>query len=304
MNATREDITFDLDGVPLRGWFYPAVGTTSPAPCVVLAHGWGATKEMYLDDFAAVFATAGLAAVVFDYRGWGTSGVAPGHPRHEIDPWEQIRDYQNAITSAQSRSEVDPDRIGVWGTSYSAGHAFALGATDRRVKAVVGQAPVVSGRGQVEVTVRIDHVASTLALVAADRLARARGDAAGTLPITSADPSGVASLPMPAAHEFFEELLRTRDIPAWSNELTVRSMEFVYGYEPGLYLPKITPTPLLTIVATDDTVASTAATLSAYQTAAEPKEVLMVPGGHFSLYTGNGFKTGSSAARDFFLRQL
>jgi dienelactone hydrolase len=87
-----------------------------------------------------VFARAGLAVLVLDNHGWGESGTAPGEPRHEVDPWEQIRDCQHAITAAQNRIEVDPDRIGVWGTSFSAGHAFVVAAIDRRVKAVCGQA--------------------------------------------------------------------------------------------------------------------------------------------------------------------
>jgi len=50
-----------------------------------MAHGWSSTKRMYLDRFAEVFAAAGLAVLVFDNRGWGESGTAPGKPRHEID---------------------------------------------------------------------------------------------------------------------------------------------------------------------------------------------------------------------------
>ena len=87
----REDIEFDAEGALLRGWFYPPAGQTptgnGPAPCVVMAHGWSSTKRMYLDKFADVFAAAGLAVLVFDNRGWGESGTAPGKPRHEIDPW-------------------------------------------------------------------------------------------------------------------------------------------------------------------------------------------------------------------------
>ena len=144
----REDISFDAEGATLRGWFYApdAADANGGHPCVVMAHGFSAVKEQHLDDYAEVFAAAGLACVVYDNRGFGASDAAPGKPRQEIDPWEQIRDYQHAITYAQSRDDVDADRIGVWGSSYSGGHVYVLGAIDRRVKAVSGQAPLVSGR--------------------------------------------------------------------------------------------------------------------------------------------------------------
>ena len=53
---TRRDIAFDAEGVTLRGWFYPAEGTGAPGAAVVMAHGFSAVKEMYLDSFAEVFA--------------------------------------------------------------------------------------------------------------------------------------------------------------------------------------------------------------------------------------------------------
>src|ERR687893_802536 len=115
---TRRDIAFDAEGVTLRGWFYPAQDTSGRRPTIVMAHGFSAVKEMYLDSFAEVFAQAGLAALVFDNRNFGASD---GEPRQEIDPWAQVRDYRHAITYAQTRSEVSGDRIGVWGTSYSGG---------------------------------------------------------------------------------------------------------------------------------------------------------------------------------------
>jgi fermentation-respiration switch protein FrsA (DUF1100 family) len=57
---TRRDIAFDAEGVTLRGWFYPAQNTSGRCPTVVMAHGFSAVKEMYLDAFAEVFAAAGL----------------------------------------------------------------------------------------------------------------------------------------------------------------------------------------------------------------------------------------------------
>src|ERR1700751_4683356 len=58
---TRRDIEFDAEGVTLRGWFYPAQGATGVGPTVVMAHGFSAVKEMYLDSFAEVFSAAGLS---------------------------------------------------------------------------------------------------------------------------------------------------------------------------------------------------------------------------------------------------
>ena len=85
----RTDIEFRTeDGVTLRGWHYrPARG--GPWPTIVMAHGYSAVKEMYLDRFAEVFEAAGLAAIVFDNRNFGASD---GEPRQEIDPWRQILD--------------------------------------------------------------------------------------------------------------------------------------------------------------------------------------------------------------------
>ena len=84
---TRRDIEFNAEGTTLRGWFYPAggagEGAAGTAPAVVMAHGFSAVKEMYLDKFAEVFAGAGLNVLVFDNRCFGASD---GEPRQEIDP--------------------------------------------------------------------------------------------------------------------------------------------------------------------------------------------------------------------------
>ena len=142
----RRDIEFNAEGVTLRGWLYRGEGASGRAPTIVMAHGFSAVKEMYLDAFAEVFAAAGLNALVFDNRNFGASD---GEPRQEIDPWEQVRDYRHAITYATTLDEVDATRIGVWGSSYSGGHVLVVGAIDRRVKAVVAQVPLVSGSANV-----------------------------------------------------------------------------------------------------------------------------------------------------------
>ena len=150
----RKDIAFRTqDGVTLRGWHYLPDGLSGKAPVVVMAHGFSAVKEMYLDRFAEVFANAGLGALVFDNRNFGASD---GEPRQEIDPWMQVRDYRDAITFAETLSETDTANIGVWGSSYSGGHVLVVGATDRRVQCVVAQVPLISGHRNSRRLIRAD----------------------------------------------------------------------------------------------------------------------------------------------------
>ena len=125
----RTDVEFNAEGTILRGWLYLPDGAGERVPGVVMAHGLSAVKEMYLDAFAEVFAAAGLAVLVFDNRNFGASD---GEPRQEIDPWAQVRDYRHAITWMRQVPDVDPDRIGVWGSSYSGGHVIVLAASRRR----------------------------------------------------------------------------------------------------------------------------------------------------------------------------
>src|SRR5207253_3543078 len=181
----RRDIEFSAEGVTLRGWLYLPNSGGPPFPTVVLAHGYSAVKEMYLDSFAEVFAQGGLAALVFDNRGFGASD---GEPRQEIDPWAQVRDYRHAITYARTLQEVDPGRIGVWGSSYSGGHVLVIAAIDRRVKAVVSQVPLISGHANLRALVRADFIAGFRELFDADRLARFQGKAPGMVPVVDKDP--------------------------------------------------------------------------------------------------------------------
>ena len=188
----REDVEFNADGVTLRGWFYTPDGASGSVPTIVMAHGFSAVKEMYLDRFAEAFADAGLAALVYDNRNFGASD---GEPRQEIDPWAQVRDYRTAITYAATRPEVDSDRIGIWGSSYSGGHVLVVGAIDRRVKCVVSQVPLVSGHANFRMLVRADFIAGFQAQFNADREARFRGEPPAMVPVVDADPLAPSALP-------------------------------------------------------------------------------------------------------------
>jgi dienelactone hydrolase len=143
----RRDVEFVSDGDTVRGHLYLPDGASGPFPIVVMAGGWCYVKELVQPYYAQAFVAAGCAALVFDYRRLGSS---EGTPRQHLDPWAQIEDYKNAISFAETLPEVDAKRVGVWGISYSGGHALIVGATDPRVRCVVSTIPVVDGRLNME----------------------------------------------------------------------------------------------------------------------------------------------------------
>jgi len=296
----RQDIEFAADdGTTLRGWLYTPDEGSGAAATVVMSHGFSAVKEMYLDRFAERFAEAGLAALVYDNRNFGASD---GEPRQEIDPWAQVRDYRDAITFAASRPEVDAERIGIWGSSYSGGHVLVVGAVDRRVKCVACQVPLVSGHDNFRALVRADFIPLFRGQFEADRAARYRGEAPSMVPVVDEDPLAPSALPTPDSWSWFTDTHEQR-APAWRNEVTLRSVELFTEYEPGVYLPWISPTPLLMCVAEHDVLTPTDLAIAAFGRANEPKKLVILPGGHFDAYVA-GFDAAAGAATDWFTQHL
>lgn len=294
----RRDIEFrSEDGVTLRGWHVLPEGA-GPFPTVVMAHGFSAVKEMYLDRFAEAFAAAGVAALVFDNRNFGASD---GEPRQEIDPWVQVRDYRDAISFAETLPETAPGRIGVWGSSYSGAHVIVVAATDRRVKAVVAQVPLISGHRNARRLIRADLIGPVNAMFADDRRARFRGEPPQMIKVVSEDGSPCA-LPTADSWQWFTETGRTR-APAWKNEVTLRSVELFTGYEPGAWIAMVSPTPLLMVVAAGDHLTVADEALAAYEQALQPKELVLLPGGHFDAYVAS-FAQASAPAAAWFRRHL
>jgi fermentation-respiration switch protein FrsA (DUF1100 family) len=296
---SRTDVEFNAEGTTLRGWLYRPEGD-GPVPGVVMAHGFSAVKEMYLDAFAEVFVEAGLACLVFDNRNFGASD---GEPRYEIDPWEQVRDYRHAITYLQTLPGIDRERIGVWGSSYSGGHVLVLGAIDKRIKCVVSQVPLISGSENARRLIRADLFPGLRAALDADREARYAGKEPGMIPVVSEDPLGAAVLPTADSWQWFSETGKTR-APSWENAVTLRSVEMFLEYEPGTYISRVSPTPLLMVVAAGDILTVSDLAIDAYENAREPKKLVILPGGHFGAYTGPDFELSSGAARDWLVQHL
>lgn len=148
--AVREppvcELEFSSNGDICRALHYPPAGnsleTATGTPCVVLAHGFGGTRSAGLAAYAEAFSASGLHAFTFDYRHFGTSG---GQPRQLISIKRQIADWHAAIAAARSLPGVDPDRIVLWGVSFSGGHVLRVAARDHRIGAVIAQFPMLDG---------------------------------------------------------------------------------------------------------------------------------------------------------------
>jgi uncharacterized protein len=292
------DVEFGVEGnVTLRGWlFVPEM--PGPRPAITMAHGFAGIREHGLDRFAQVFADAGFVVLVHDHRGFGASD---GQPRFDVDPWRQIADWRYAISHLESHPAVDADRIGLWGTSYAGGHPLVLGATDRRLRAVVAQVPTISGRQQSLRRVAPDRVAALEASFIDDDRRQFAGEAPATQLVVSADAATPAAYHSPDAVAFYNQ-----PVPEgvhWDNQVTVRSSRAARMYEPGQWVSRVSPTPLLMIVGLTDSITLADTGLAAYERALQPKKLVTIPGGHFDAYLSD-FEQTSGAARDWFVEHL
>jgi cephalosporin-C deacetylase-like acetyl esterase len=293
----RDDVEFDADGgVKLRGWLLTPEGSGTH-PGITMAHGYAGVKEHGIEPFARAFADAGFVVLVHDHRSFGASD---GEPRQDVDAWRQIADWRRAISFLESRPEVDAQRIGLWGTSYAGGHAIVLGATDRRLRCVVAQVPTISGYEQGLRRIPPDAVAALEEAFAEDERAQARGGRPRYQAIVSADPTVPAAYRAPDAIDFYRQ-----PVPdgIWENTVTVRSTRAARMYEPGAWIGRVSPTPLLMVVALNDTIALTDLALAGYERALEPKRLELIPGGHFDPYLSS-FTQSSRAALEWFGEHL
>src|ERR1700727_152871 len=142
--SSQERITVRIPtaaGDEIDAWLYLPDGD-GPHPAVVMAHGFAAVKAGGLQPFAERFQREGLAAIVLDYRQWGSSD---GHPRDVVSVPRQREDYHSAIGWAVEHPLIDTRRIFAWGSSFSGIHSVQLAATDSRLAGALGQSPLVDG---------------------------------------------------------------------------------------------------------------------------------------------------------------
>jgi uncharacterized protein len=292
MSQQKQDVEFLSGNTLIRGWLRLPAGS-GPHPLVVLAHGMGGLKEWTIPDVATALVDAGIAALAFDYRNFGDS---EGTPREEIDHCGQIEDFRSAISFATTLADIDPKRIGIWGTSLGGRNVLAVAALDRRVKCVLSQVPgffnptpamralMATGSPDVEA---FDQ------LLAKDRRDRALGQEPIYLPIDEHN----------GDHAAYWATFGEAERRNFNPRMTLRSFEPTLADDIAGLIKTISPTPLRMILTDRDTMCDTNYQLEVYATAKEPKSLMVLPGNHYGLYL-DGKEASIAAAREWFMIHL
>jgi hypothetical protein len=299
--VTTKEVTYYSDGIACYAkLFFPkGFSAASKTPGVVLGQGWAGT-HFSIEKYGARFAERGLVAMTIDYRGWGSSDgfisqaqptVSKGDPeptrddkrstngkadivskRTRLIPLKQVEDYRNAISYLQGEPGVDPDRIGVWGSSFAGGNVIVTAALDSRVKAVVGQVPAISGKDS----------------------------AIGPVPLRGRALEDAIKRARTGQGAEFETGFSTRRM------IDLETNQMVAEYRPFQYLKAVGDRPVLLIPAEkDELINNRTNSYAAMEVLTGPKKLIEVPGiTHFEMYINEAFEISSNAAASWFREHL
>ncbi len=278
----RQDIRIPSHGERLAAYLYRPDDPDGPVACVVMAHGFSGTRDDGLPGYAEAFADAGFAVLLFDYRHFGAS---TGEPRQLLDIGRQQDDYRAAVTWARQADGIDPDRIVLWGSSFSGGHVLAVAAGDRRIAAVVCQVPFTDSIAVMR-AMPVGNLLRGSAAALADRAGMLLGRAPRYIPAVGA-PGSFAVMTAAEALPGFAAIAGPESL--WRNEVAARVMLDVAAYRPYRYAHSL-GMPVLFCVCDADATTPPGPSLAAARQAPRG-ELRRYPYGHFDIYGDPQAKT-------------
>lgn len=260
-------------------------------PAIVLCHGFTGVRSLILGDYAKVFCAAGFVVLTFDYRGYGGSEGT----RRRLIPLEQIDDIRNAISFLETRPEVDPNRIGLWGTSFGGANAPYAAGVDTRIKAAVGQVGFGDGERFLLDTRRFGEREELLQAVAEDRRRRAVEGVGKRL-------GPFDALNSAQTYAFARETLK--NVAPSQIDISWETIEKTLEYKPIEVVDRIAPRALLLIGARDDDLCRIEGYEKLYERAREPKKLVVLPITHYEIYGGKWLDESARLACEWLERFL
>lgn len=300
--TSMETISFDSHGVRCEAWWLAArseaLTTAAGRPCVVMAHGFGATRDAGLLPFAERFAEAGADVLLFDYRGFGTS---EGRPRQDVDHRRHREDYHAAVAAARAQGGVDPDRVVLWGSSYSGGHVIVVAAADPRIAAVISQGAAMDGLAAFLGVQQTSGTGKALALTAAglrDLSRWATRRPPYVVPVVG-EPGSAAVISAPGALEGYGAIMGA----TFRNEMCGRGILRIAANRPVRHAAAVR-CPVFLAIAEQDNIAPVSAVRAVERSLGGHAETLSLDCGHFDVYVGEVFETNVRAQVGFLERVL
>jgi len=288
-------LSFYSGGSRLAAVLYAPVGGPKPVPGIVLCQGYTGVKEMFLPILAERFAEAGFAALIFDYRGWGKSEGERG----QLYPAEQVEDVRNAVTFLTLQDGVDPDRLGLYGTSLGGANAIYAAALDTRVRCVVASLAIGNANRWLRSLRAAWEWREFLRRVAADREERVRHGRSARVrafDVVPLDPSMRDLMAAAAASGAFGGA---------EAEVSLESVEALLDFAPEEVVDRIAPRPLLLLHAAEDTLVPPDEAVALFRRAGEPKRLVLLPGvGHVDFYLGDALEAAIETSLSWFKQYL
>jgi pimeloyl-ACP methyl ester carboxylesterase len=292
---SRRKVHFTSGGERCAAWHHP--GTNGAG--IVMAPGYGVTKEAGTDRYARAFSDAGYSVLAFDYRRFGESG---GQPRHVARVREQLADWDAAIAHGATLPDVDPNRLAIWAYSLSGAHAFPVAARHPELAAAVAISAPVDGAAASRNAIK-HQAPGALLRASAIGLLDALGARFGRDPrliALTGERGTVAMLTAPDALNG-PRALNAEHYPEWEQVIAARSALRVGFYRPGRYARRV-QCPLLVMTYEQDDVAPAAPAVRAGERAPNG-QVVSQPGGHFQFLL-DGYEQALDTQLTFLQRHL
>ena len=244
-------------------------------PVIVHGPGWLGLRDAKLyGPYHEAFLAAGFAVLTLDYRGFGDS---EGDATY-LDPMAQVADIRAALDYAETRPELDAQRIGIFGSGGTGGgHAVVVAALDERVKAAIAQVPVADGEDWLH-RMRREH--EWLEFKARLRQDRQRRAVTGTSELVA--PREAIMVPTPERRTTTVKSDVDGRVPAL---VQLASADAIMAYRPIDLVSRIAPRALMLICVENDATTPEDHAYALYEAAGAPKRLVVQTGTtHYAAY--------------------
>lgn len=270
-------------GITLMGDLYQPKYASSKLAAIVVCGPFGAVKEQSSGVYAQTMAERGFVTLAFDASYTGESG---GEPRNVASPDINTEDVSAAVDCLRLQASVDRERIGVIGICGWGGMALNAVAADKRVKAVVVSTMYdmtrVMSKGYND-SVTVDQRMHTLEQLSQQRWKDAEVGKPAYQPPYNELKGGEAQFLVEYADYYRTSRGYHPRAVNSGNAWTITTPLSFVNMPILSYIKEISPRPVLFIHG--EKAHSRYFSETAYAQAAEPKELVIIPGAaHVDLY--------------------